>query len=293
MNNYISLNLVSGKLGRFSGGGKPRFILGEQNDVQLYFLDFNHPTTYPTDALGDAFSEITTRNLNSETITINAGKRGDSKILSTSSFFNLPNNFATGISIQQEVNVIPTLNYTPTDDQVSFTGIISLQPIPEDSSLFRITSYASATKPNAPSFPPLQYNASLTSPYFSFNNPSEASGIIEQNILSTTLHLCDFLSTSLPVSAPYKNISQISEYSFSFQFIYVISMPSGANFSLSASLDASKATANYGKYGYLDFSSPSWDAIIGTKNEAQIWMEAMIGDDTIAQGDAIIFRKMT
>ena len=291
MNNYLSINLVNGKLTRYAGGSKPRFILGEQNEVQIYCLDFSQPTTYPTDALGDAFSEITTRDFNSKVITINAGKRGDSKILSTSSFFNLPNNFATGVNIQQEVNTIQYDEDT-TREQVSFSGIVSLQPIPEESSLFRITSYASATKPNGPN-PPLQYNSSLTSPYFSFNNPSEASKTIDENIENTTRNLCNFLTVYSAIPT-YKNISQISDYSFSFQYIYVLNWSSSTgSFSASASIDTSRATANFGKYGYLDFSSPSWDAIIGTKNEAEIWMEAMIGSDTIAQGNAIICRKMT
>jgi hypothetical protein len=296
MNNYISLNLVNGRLGRFSGGGRPRFILGEQNNVQIYFLDYPKPSTYPTESLGDAFSEITTRDFNSSNITINAGKRGDSRIISTNTFFNLPNNFATGVNIQQEINIV-RISEIQTRKQVSFSGIISLQPIPEESSLFRITSFGSGVGlAGSGTFTPqpgLPFNFSLTSPYFSFNNPSEASKIIDENISNIINNTIPELTITRS-SEQYRNISQISDYSFSFQYIYLLPIFSYTdNFSVSATIDTSRATANFGKYGYLDFSSPSWDAIIGTKNEAEIWMEAMIGSDTIAQGNAIIYRKMT
>ena len=291
MNNYISLNLVSGRLGRFSGGGRPRFILGEQNNVQLYFLDCPKPSTYPTEALGDAFSEITTRDFNSSNITINAGKRGDSRIISTSTFFNLPNNFSVDLTTNEEVNII-NIGELVFDlrKQVSFSGIISILPIPEPSSLFRITSYGSGARTSSgPSF-----SASRTSQYFSFNNPSEAINAIKENIRSTTVNIIREISYSGMDDLTFESVFQISDYAFSFQYIYQISQYSYTdNFNLSLSLDTSKATANYGKYGSLDFSSSSWDSIIGTKNEAEIWMEAMIGSDTIAQGNAIICRKMT
>lgn len=292
MNNYISLNLVNGRLGRFSGGGRPRFILGEQNNVQIYFLDYPKPSTYPTEALGDAFAEITTRDFNSSNITINAGKRGDSRIISTNTFFNLPNNFAVDLTTNEEVNLINvTEGFFGSRKQVSFSGIISVLPIPEPSSLFRITSYGSGARNSSGQYP---FSTSLTSQYFSFNNPSEAINAIRENIGSTTLNIVNELSFTDVIQTTFQSVFQISDYAFSFQYIYHLSPGTYTdNFNLSLSLDTSKATANYGKYGSLDFSSSSWDAIIGTKNEAEIWMEAMIDSDTIAQGNAIICRKMT
>lgn len=293
MNNYISLNLVNGRLGRFSGGGRPRFILGEQNNVQIYFLDYPKPSTYPTEALGDAFAEITTRNFNSSVITINAGKRGNNRIISTSTFFNLPNNFESDLTVNEEVNIVNVgEGFFGTRKQISFSGIISVLPIPEPSSLFRITSYGSGIRGAGEQFQ-YPFSASLTSQYFSFNNPPESINAIGENIRSTTNNIVSELTYGT-VQPVFENLSQISDYAFSYQYIYIVSQFTNTNnFNLSLSLDTSKATANFGKYGSLDFSSPDWDTIIGTKNEAEIWIEAMIGSDTIAQGNAIICRKMT
>jgi hypothetical protein len=293
MNNYISLNLVSGKLARYAGGGKPKFILGEQNDAQIYFLDYPKPSTYPTDSLGDAFSEITTRDYNSKSLTINAGKRGNNKILSTSSFFNLPNNFASSIPITITTETVRNLALSSYDYRVSFSGILLLEPIPTSDSLFRFTAYSSGNAAWAPPAPST-FSYQQTSEYFSFNNPSDIKNAIENTVGDIITYTINEITYTTPTKV-YTKVFQLSDYSFSFQFIWDIHQSSSniSNFNLSIVMDTTKATANFGKYGYLDFSSPSWTSIIGTKNEVEIWMEAMIGSETIAQGNAIICRKMT
>ena len=85
---------------------------------------------------------------------------------------------------------------------------------------------------------------------------------------------------------------QTSDYSFSYFGTQLIS----ASYiipAFNATLNNSSGSAYFGKYGDLDFTSSSWSSIIGTKKEVPIWMEARIGNETIAQGNAILCRKMT
>jgi len=291
MNNYLSLNLVNGRLSRFSGGGRPTFTLNELNSVQMYVLDYPIPTTYPPNSLGDAFGEITTRNFNSNTITINVGVRGSNRIISTSNFFNLPNNFNNTAST--------SINVTTSDNvkTVSFSGIISLSSVPEQSSLFGFTANGSGT---TRAVFPVPFTKQNRSPFFSFDSSfSNIESIFNQTIGSLVNDTMDaaiggFVNQDCPRVFVYSKVIQNGDYSYSFEYINktCVATPTD-DLGFSILLDSSKASSNYGKYGYLDFSSPNWSAIIGTKKEVPIWMEAMIDNETIAQGNAILCRKMT
>lgn len=288
MNNYLSLNLVSGKLSKFAGGGKPKFVLNENNAVQLYVLDFPNPSTYPTASLGDAFGELTTRNFNSTPITINIGKRGDSKIISSSTLSNLPNNFDVA------AKTLVTTTTSGDRSRVSFSGTISVSPIPEQSSLFSLTVVGSGIE----RWGGTSFTRTQKSPFFSFDTSfSNIEGIFLQSIAYCASETLDAAISNFVGCTRldfYNKVIQNSDYSYSFEYTYeTCSSTPTSSLGLSISIDSSKASPNYGKYGYLDFSSPSWDSIIGTKNEAPIWIEAMIGGDTVAQGYAIICKKMT
>jgi hypothetical protein len=281
MNNYLSLNLVSGKLGRLVGGGRPTFIIGEQNNVQLYILDYVKPSTYPTDSLSDAYAaEINPVNYNSQSVVLRAGTRGGASILSTSSFSNLPNSIsfttsgsATGIG----TGSLPKTN--------TVEGNFEYSSIPLSGSTFRaILSLSNGT-----------INTQYPTTAFSYDTSiSDLESIFKVTLDGLVFEYLEAFGNPSQVSAGPIKFFQISDLSFSFYYTSIysfIAFPIGTIFTVSIqNIDAS---SNYGKYGQLDFSSPSWDAIIGSKNEKEIWMEAMIGSDTVSQGVARICRKMT
>ena len=281
MNNYLSLNLVSGKLGRLAGGGRPTFILGEQNEVQLYILDYVKPSTYPSDSLSDAYaSEIIPVNYNSQSVTLKAGVRGGASILSTSSFSNLPNS----ISFTTSGSAISSPSSTILSKTNTVEGSFKYSSIPTSGSRFRVIftlSDGSITKQGSTT--QFSYDTSIV----------DLSNIFNIVLSNLVFQFVESFGNPSYISSQIK-VFQISDLSFSFYYTgnyNFTSFPSGTTFTVSIqNIDAS---SNYGKYGQLDFSSPSWDAIIGSKNEKEIWMEAMIGSDTVSQGVARICRKMT
>lgn len=276
MNNYLSLNLVNGKLGRVAGGGKPKFILDEQNEVQLYVLDYPKPTTYPPDSLADAYAyEIIPRNFDSSNVTLKAGVRGENAIISTSSFFNLPTNLA--------LNSSSSANDYPFGSgfTIVYNASFNISSIPIGGSLFSVTSTITSSS-----------SATVTSSIFSFENTlSEISGAITNAIQTSSYEAYGGLSGATPLTSV--NFFQTSDYSYSFSASQVVISGVVSPVAFTLTLNNVSASSNPGKYGYLDFSSSSWDSVIGTKVETPIWMEAMIGSNTIAQGNAIICRKMT
>lgn len=275
MNNYLSLNLVNGKLGRVAGGGKPKFILDEQNEVQLYVLDYPKPTTYPPDSLADAYAyEIIPRNFDSSNVTLKAGVRGSNAIISTNSFFNLPTNLVLNTNSSAQIYGSQT---------AFFRCNFSYSSIPISGSLF---SFTITVQYNSTSF-------TITSRSFSLENTlSQIDKIITESLGIAAVNAIGIIAINSPLPVPVSNLIQTSDYSYDYSATLTTNGLSGA-LSLSLTLNNVSASSNPGKYGYLDFSSSSWDSVIGTKVETPIWMEAMIGSNTIAQGNAIICRKMT
>lgn len=275
MNNYLSLNLVSGRLSRYAGGSRPSFIVGEQNNTQIYILDFPKPTTYPPDALGDAFAySIESQDYNSSNLTLKAGVRGGNVIISQSSFSNLPNNINANISISyRDVYHM----FSP----VIVSGSFSFSSIATQDSLYSIslTNYYSVGG-LAPSYTGI-------SPNISFN--SSISTI--DSVLRTVIN-----QATPQVQVDSGNIFQSSDYSYSFSYTMLNLPNNNGHFlpnSSSISINTSQMKSNYGKYGFLDFTSPQWNTILGNKNEKEIWLEAMINGQTISQGLALINKKMS
>jgi hypothetical protein len=282
MNNYLSLNLVNGRLTRLVGGGRPTFILNELNSVQMYVLDYPKPSTYPTDALSDAYAyEILPRDFSSSSITLKAGVRGGASVLSTNSFFNIP----TNIAITSSSNV--TYSETGSSSvQALYNFRFSFQPIPIIGSLFSVTvTFSGGLGP-----------VSVTSQIFSFENTTSQIQNIIYNTIGTASSKYYFANDTGggAVGEITSNFIQTSDYSYSFsgnQLLTFIEVPT--NTQINISLNNVSASSNPGKYGSLDFSSLNWNSVIGTKKEVPIWMEAMIDNETIAQGNAILCRKMT
>jgi hypothetical protein len=134
---------------------------------------------------------------------------------------------------------------------------------------------------------------SQTSVKFSFeNSTSEINKIITETIQNLSFQYVVSLPGSSNTDAITGNLFQTSDYSFSYFGTQLIS----ASYiipAFNATLNNSSGSAYFGKYGDLDFTSSSWSSIIGTKKEVPIWLEARIGSETIAQGNAILCRKMT
>jgi hypothetical protein len=275
MNNYLSLNLVNGRLGRIAGGGRPKFVLDEQNKVQLYVLDFPKPSTYPINSLADAYAyEIIPRDFSGSSVMLKAGVRGGSTILATSSLSNLP----TNLTINSNSNANKYVS--GGGFQVVYDASFNISSSPKSGSLFSVTSTITSTE-----------SSTVTSNIFSFENTlSEISNAIVQAVATSSFIAFGPLSGASFLQDDI--FFQASDYSYSFSAKQrVINLPNPVTFTLT--LNSVNASSNPGKYGYLDFSSSEWDSVIGTKVETPIWMEAMIGEETISQGSAIICRKMT
>lgn len=275
MNNYLSLNLVNGRLGRVAGGGRPTFIMNEQNSVQIYVLDYPKPSTYPANALSDAYAfEVLPRDYNASSVTLSAGVRGGASILSTNSFSNLP----TNLVLSSNSN-ITALEVNAGVYNVTYELNFSFLPTPIPGSLFTLSVSMGVF--------------SQTSVKFSFeNSTSEINKIITETIQNLSFQYVVPLPGSSNTGAITGNLFQTSDYSFSYFGTQLIS----ASYiipAFNATLNNSSGSAYFGKYGDLDFTSSSWSSIIGTKKEVPIWMEARIGNETIAQGNAILCRKMT
>jgi hypothetical protein len=278
MNNYLSLNLVNGKLGRVAGGGRPKFVLDEPNEVQLYVLDFPKPSTYPPSSLSDAYAyEIIPRDFSGSSVTLKAGVRGGSSIISTNSLFNLPTNLA----LNSSATLYNTQVGAVSSRRLTINVFFSLSSIPSSGSLFSFTVTVNS----------LVRSSTIISPSFSFDNLlSNIESILNTSIINA---LTDSQPTISILPDEMKLLIQTSDYSYSFYSYYAALNASSNGYSISVTLNNVSASSNPGKYGYLDFSSSSWDSVIGTKVEAPIWMEAVIDGQTISQGNAIICRKMT
>lgn len=276
MNNYLSLNLINGRLGRVVGGGRPTFIMNEQNSVQIYVLDYPKPSTYPANALSDAYAfEVLPRDYNASSITLSAGVRGGASILSTNSFSNLPTNLvlSSNSNITALESIIGVYN-------VTYELNFSVLPTPMSGSLFTLSVSMGGF--------------SQTSVKFSFENSTfEINKIITETIQNLSFKYVVPLPGSSNTGAITGNLFQTSDYSFSYFGTQLISAASYIIPAFNATLNNSSGSAYFGKYGDLDFTSSSWSSIIGTKKEVPIWMEARIGNETIAQGNAILCRKMT
>lgn len=302
MNNYLSLNLVTGKLNRFAGGSKPTFTVGEQNDVQLYILDFPTPTTYPASALGDAFTySIQAQDYDSSNVTLKTGLRGGSAIISQSSFSNLPTNINVNSSSSISATNVGAASLSATKVYISFNGKISLTQIPTENSIFKIITTTSGLKGRTSGTPNVPFSFTYNSNLFSFNGSlSEIKNAFNSSLKNAFISALDetYNPTGLtPITnVDYENINQISDYVYSFEYSITKDTNSLSNpyaLSSSVSVDSSLAYGNHGKYGSLNFNSGQWNTILSGKNEAEIWIEAMINNQTISQGPALITKKMT
>jgi hypothetical protein len=58
-------------------------------------------------------------------------------------------------------------------------------------------------------------------------------------------------------------------------------------------IDTSRLITPYGKYANINFNNPAWDTFIGNENEKQIWLDAVLDNKVVAQGPAILRKKLS
>lgn len=277
MNNYLSLNPVTGRLSKFAGGSRPIFTVGEQNKIQLYVIDFPKPITYPSGALSDGFSYSTeSQDFNSQNITLRAGIRGGNAIISQSSLSNLPNNIIANTNVSRTF-----LQGSTFDVNISYQGSFDFSSIATQDSTFYL-QFTQTSTPLVLQTPKLslnspisQINEAIFNIFYSLNRSLTSVSLIASTTLSQTLN-------------------QLTDTLFSYSYEFSIhSIRFDYDATLTSTINASNMKSNYGKYGTLDFTSNQWNTILGSKNESEIWLEAMVGGQTISQGPALITKKMT
>lgn len=262
MNNYLYANLATGKIGRSqTGGGKPIFTIGESNKTQIYFLDYPNPN-YPSQALNDGFAFYPQPISQSQILTLKVGQAIGQEIISDNTWSNLPENVSFNIS--KNGNLI-YINTSPT----AITGGITIN----------------ATLGYEVGFPPTSFSQSDSFRYFA-NTPISQLKYGLDNVAKVFLLGDQALSIS--------SISQLDDYNIVYIYEVSGSVTSGTTI-LSSGITTSNNTLSgpSGKYGTLDFTSPLWENIIGNNNEAEIWIDVMLGSSTVAQGAAILRKRLT
>jgi hypothetical protein len=58
-------------------------------------------------------------------------------------------------------------------------------------------------------------------------------------------------------------------------------------------IQTNELSAPYGKYASINFNSPQWDALLGNENEKEIWVDAVLDNKVVAQGTAILRKKLS
>lgn len=282
MNNYIFANLSNGKLSKSqAGGGKPVFTLGENNTTQIYFLDSPKPSTYPAQALGDGYSTYSNSiNTNSQTLTIRAGTAIGSTILSDNTWSNLPTTITPTFTFTQRLDYILIANPVLSGEIVA-----NIQPVPVGGSAviqFDFAAWGGGQKisflfdPNAP---------------ISFLRES----------LSNCAKLGTYglvLVNNSAITSIIDKITQPDDFTYLYQFTAFqesgITSPAGIDYpSVTSTILSNTLYSAYGKYGELDFSSASWTTLLGTSNEKEIWIDVDLDGKTVAQGAAILRKKLT
>jgi len=305
MNNYININLVSGKITRARGGGRPIFTLNENNASQIYILDYARPSTYTSTELGDAFTQtISPVDKDANTLTINIGERIDSAIISNSSWSNLNDSVVSNQSVTFGTSFVDSNYVFGTNNRfyqiiittTTYDAIVSLEPSPVSGYYYLNINYSDGggkyTSPGntqvktIPAFSTSSRTSILTyqsSDEDIINALNVALASISAKSLDRIQSVIPFTEVTIPGRPDVKvskmqaiNFVRINDFSFSFTiesivYYFPLSSPS---FGLSF-LNSNINSAN-GKFGSLNFNDPQWTTIIGNNNETEIWMDALL-----------------
>jgi hypothetical protein len=88
-------------------------------------------------------------------------------------------------------------------------------------------------------------------------------------------------------------VSQTGDFSFYYNIIGFTKPGVSIDTNQTFDIDTSNLLAPRGKYANLDFSSPSWDTLLGSDNEKEVWLDAVLDNRVVAQGRAIIRKKLS
>jgi hypothetical protein len=88
-------------------------------------------------------------------------------------------------------------------------------------------------------------------------------------------------------------VSQTGDFSFYYNIIGFTKPGVTINTNQTFEIDTSTLLAPTGKYANLDFSSPSWNTLLGSENEKEVWLDAVLDNRVVAQGRAIIRKKLS
>jgi len=289
MNNYIYANLSTGKISRSNSGGIPVFTIGEQNPVQVYFLDYNKPATYNSSIppLGDPYTyTLEPINKGSSSLTIRLGNRIDSVISSQSSWSNLPTNinFSFGVSVQ---NVLVSINQSVS----VLTGTVncSQQPI---SGLATCSFQVSVV--TGPDGATTGLGTSYTLPYFfSIYDVTQMADSFA-SLVGIRTNATINQNSSEPDPFQGKAVYQTSDsgYAFSYRGSSGVRLATNTN-APSSSQSTSNLIAASGKYSNLDFTNPAWQTLLGSNQEVEIWIDVILDNNIVAQGPAILRKKLS
>lgn len=326
MNNYININLVSGKITRARGGGRPIFTLNESNASQFYILDYARPSTYTSTELGDAFTQtISPVDKDANTLTINIGERIDSAIISNSSWSNLNDSVVFNQSVTFGTSFVDTDARGTIDTDIiykiatttTYDAIVLLEPTPVEGYYFFNISYSDGggsytykdykdkSRFFVKTIPSISTSA-RTSILTYQSSDEDIKNALNLALASLAAKSLERIQKVIPISEEVAkaygvslsimrviNFVRINDFSFSFTMESLIRFFSLSSplFGLS-SLNSNINSAN-GKFGSLNFNDPQWTTIIGNNNETEIWMDALLDGKVIAQGSAMLRKKLT
>jgi hypothetical protein len=92
---------------------------------------------------------------------------------------------------------------------------------------------------------------------------------------------------------PYfqKSVYATSDSSYSFVYRGTATFPVVPK--NNAGESSSTFIATPGKFSNLDFTNPSWQSLLGSGDEVEIWIDAVLDNKVVAQGSAILRKKLS
>jgi hypothetical protein len=166
----------------------------------------------------------------------------------------------------------------------------SLPPTPPQDWIYNGPSGTPSTPNSFNVFPaPQDSNNSIWLQYVEFINNQER---YNKDIQKYNNEIKKFNQQSTVVETPLY-VSQTGDFSFYYNIIGFTKPGVTINTSQTFEIDTSNLLAPTGKYANLDFSSPSWLTLLGSENEKEIWLDAVLDNRVVAQGKAIIRKKLS
>jgi hypothetical protein len=296
MNNYIYINLSTGKISRSSGGGSPIFTIGEENPLQVYFLDYNKPPTYnsSTPPLGDPYTyTLEPINKASSNLVLRVGLKINNVISSQSNWSNLPTNISAGFSASTNYTILTNSAAFVAGDAINIlSGSVSCSQQPISGSL---VCNLSTQIVQSWTYEGTQIVGEATTVSSSYTLPYYFS-IYEVSQMADSFASLIGLRTERGEGQNFDPYFQKSVYATSdssYNFVYrgtarLVVIPGTTN-----AFGTHTFIATPGKFSNLDFTNPAWQSLLGSGDEVEIWIDAVLDNKVVAQGAAILRKKLS